>query len=254
MLFKIMLTRNPKNSGRTFTMAPLRLLRSLSLCLLIGVQAEAAIKYSESYKFTNKETWEVPDASLPPGDYMLSVHDKLLDREVFQVKGATDGKVYSNFLAIHAATGQSKSVLSFWTGANGVKAIRGWFIASEAQNWEFVYPKERAIELAKASGNAIPAVDLSSMPKPNNVLLSPDDLHSVQLWLLTPKRVGPGADGMQIAAAKIGPKHPRATATGDETHAMPRTASHLLEMILAGCALIGIGGYSLTRAIVRRAS
>lgn len=232
--------------------APNKAFQAISLALLISANIEAAINYTENYKFTNKETWEVPEATLPPGDYILSVHDKLLDREMFQVKGAKDGKVYSNFLAIRGKGGNSKSVLTFWTGAGDVKAIRAWFISQEAETWDFVYPKERAIELAKASGSPIPAVDLSSMPKPNNVLLSADDLHSVQLWLLTPKRVGPGTEGVQIAAAKIGPKHPRATtATGDETHSMPRTASNFMEMLLAGSALLGIGVLFLRRAFVR---
>ena len=222
---------------------------SVSICL-VSATASAAIKYSDNYKFTNKETWEVPEATLPPGDYILSVHDKLLDREMFQVKGAKDGKVYSNFLAIRGKGGDSKNVLTFWTGTEGTKAIRSWFIPSDGEVWDFVYPKERAIELAKSSGSPIPAVDLSSMPKPTNVLLSADDLHAVQLWLLTPKRVGPGAEGVQIAAAKIGGKRPRAvTTTGDETHKMPRTASNFVEALLAGGALLSLGGLVLKRSL-----
>ncbi len=226
-----------------------RLLPAIAIGFVIAGSAHAAINYGDSYKFTNKETWEVPDATLPPGDYILSVHDKLLDREIFQVKGAKDGKVYSNFLAIHGKGGNARTILTFWSGPGDVKAIRAWFIPGQAETWDFVYPKERAIELAKASGSPVAAIDLSGLPKPNNPLLSADDLRAVQLWLLTPKRVGPGADGVQIAAAKIGPKHPRAAApSGDETHTMPRTSSNFVEMLAAGATLVAAGLLVLRRA------
>ena len=233
-------------------------IRALSVtAFLMGASLHAADKYPEHYQFTNKETWEVPDATLPPGQYILSVHDKLLDREIFQVRGAKDGKVYSNFLAIPAkGGGDPKSVLRFWPTNGDVKPMRGWFVSSDAEAWEFVYPKERAVELAKGSGSAIPAVDLSSVPKPTNNLLSPDDLHSVQLWLLTPKRVGPGSEGVQIAAAKIGPRKlpvHTTSAAGDETHKMPRTASHFLESILGGLLLIACGFLALRPRLHRNA-
>lgn len=228
-----------------------QLLPAMAVSFVLTGSAYSAINYADSYKFTNKETWEVPEATLPPGDYVLTVHDKLLDREIFQVKGAKDGKVYSNFLAIHGKGGNAKTILTFWSGLENGKAIRAWFIPGQAETWDFVYPKERAIELAKASGSPVAAVDLSGLAKPNNPLLSAEDLRAVQLWLLTPKRVSPGAEGVQIAAAKIGPKHPRAAAaSGDETHTMPRTSSHFVEMLGAGAMLAAAGLLVLRRARV----
>ncbi len=226
---------------------------------LTGVGMHAANVYPEKYRFVNKETWEVPLATLPAGEYIIRVHDKLLNKEIFEVLGAKDGKVYCNFLAIPQTGMSGKETLTFWPGTTGPRAVRAWYIPSDGQAWEFVYPKERAVEIAKAAEQAIPAVDLSSMPTPNNPLLSSDNLRAVQLWLLTPKRVGQGssADNVQIAAAKLVPEattKARAAVRNhgvapSETQHMPQTASNFLENIFAGALLFGSGIVLFRRSV-----
>ncbi len=135
--------------------------------------------------------------------------------------------------------------------------LRAWFIPSDAHSWEFVYPKDRAVEIAKGTGHSVPAVDLSSVANTTNRFLSDGDLRAVQLWMLTPKRVGTG--DVQIAAAKIKGASERllasntkpASAAASETGRMPHTASNYLASLLGGMLLILAGAFSLLR--VRRA-
>lgn len=135
------------------------------LCVLTVVLAAGFVaNASESDKktiFTFSQPVELPGVALPAGTYVFKVLDSLTDRNIVQVFNKDDTKLIGTFVTIPDYTPQpsDKTIVKFSeTSAGGPKAIKEWFYPGENVGWEFVYPKKRAVELAKASHQAVPSM------------------------------------------------------------------------------------------------
>lgn len=226
----------------------MKVVHTLLFCtaVIIGgssiVSADTPSSKASEYPFTVNGTWEVPQASLPAGKYVISVRDRLLDRHIFQVRDA-NGKVYSTFMAVpfHGTPG---GPFNFWNVNGATKVVRTFKPANEDQSWELVYPKDRAVQIATDAKNPVPAVILPDSLNPANPFLSDRDMQSIQMWMLTPKRV---SGNVQMAVAKIGKTAPPAPSAAvasteaPETQRMPHTASGFADSILCGSILLMFG-------------
>ncbi len=199
-----------------------------------------------SYPFTVAGNWEVPQATLPAGKYVISVQDRLLDRHIFQISDVS-GKVYSTFLAVPFHGSEAGSPFVFWNADGNTKIVRTWKPTNEDQSWEFVYPKDKAVQIATDAKTPVPAVILPDTLTSANPFLSDRDMQSIQMWMLTPKRV---SGNVQMAVAKIGrtaPPAPQAatvaSAAGSETQKMPHTATGIGDNIFCGSMLLMFGGF-----------
>jgi hypothetical protein len=115
--------------------------------------------------FTFSQPVELPGVSLPAGTYAFKVLDSLADRNIVQVWDKDQKKLYGTFLAIpdYTPNPSNKTIIKFSERTPGApKAVKEWFYPGESMGWEFVYPKKRAIELAKASNQSVPSM-------PNNL-------------------------------------------------------------------------------------
>jgi hypothetical protein len=135
------------------------------LCVLTVVLAAGFVaNASESDKktiFTFSQPVELPGVALPAGTYVFKVLDSLTDRNIVQVFNKDETKLIGTFVTIPDYTPQpsDKTIVKFSeTSAGGPKAIKEWFYPGENVGWEFVYPKKRAVELAKASHQAVPSM------------------------------------------------------------------------------------------------
>jgi hypothetical protein len=135
------------------------------LCVLTVVLAAGFVaNASESDKktiFTFSQPVELPGVALPAGTYVFKVLDSLTDRNIVQVFDKDETKLIGTFVTIQDYTPQpsDKTIVKFSeTSAGGPKAIKEWFYPGENVGWEFVYPKKRAVELAKASHQAVPSM------------------------------------------------------------------------------------------------
>ena len=135
------------------------------LCVLTVVLAAGFVaNASESDKktiFTFSQPVELPGVALPAGTYVFKVLDSLSDRNIVQVFNKDETKLIGTFVTIPDYTPQpsDKTIVKFSeTSAGGPKAIKEWFYPGENVGWEFVYPKKRAVELAKASQQAVPSM------------------------------------------------------------------------------------------------
>src|SRR5438045_2247567 len=117
-----------------------------------------------SAQFPNKKTTltfsgpvEIPgvDAQvLPAGTYVFKLLDSQSDRHIVQVFNKDETHIYSTILAIpnYRLKATDKTVMTFSERAVGdPQAIRAWFYPGDNSGEEFVYPKKRAIALAKAA-------------------------------------------------------------------------------------------------------
>lgn len=135
------------------------------LCVLTAVLAAGSVANASEFDkktiFTFSQPVELPGVALPAGTYVFKVLDSLSDRNIVQVFNKDETKLIGTFVTIPDYTPQpsDKTIVKFSeTSAGGPKAIKEWFYPGENVGWEFVYPKKRAVELAKASHQAVPSM------------------------------------------------------------------------------------------------
>jgi len=92
--------------------------------------------------------------TLPAGTYVFKLLDSSSDRHIVQIFNKDETVVYATILAIpnYRLQATDKTVISFSERPAGEpEAIRAWFYPGRNWGEEFVYPKARAIALAKDS-------------------------------------------------------------------------------------------------------
>jgi len=126
------------------------------LALAIAPQVKAN-EYDKKTIITFSAPVEVPGVNaqiLPAGTYMLKLMDTHgeADRHVVQIFNKDGNHLYTTILALPnlRLKPTDKTVLTFKErGENQPEAIKAWFYPGDNFGQEFVYPKMRAMELAK---------------------------------------------------------------------------------------------------------
>src|SRR5450755_1158216 len=91
---------------------------------------------------------------LPAGTYVFKILDSMSDRHIVQIFNADETEIYATILAIpnYRLKATDKTVVTFTERPAGEpEALRAWFYPGRNWGEEFVYPKARAIVLAKSS-------------------------------------------------------------------------------------------------------
>ena len=129
---------------------------------------------------TFSQPLEIPGQVLPAGTYTFTLMDSLSDRNIVRITNADGTQVIATILAInnYRLTPTEKTVIKFEerSGDNPV-ALKAWFYPGDNFGQEFVYPKRRAVQLAIAAKEPIPAVAADTLPT---------DLKTVPLVAETP--------------------------------------------------------------------
>ena len=97
-------------------------------------------------------------AVLPAGTYVFKVLDSQSDRHIIQIFSQDQKTVYATILAIpnYRLKATDKTVITFRERPAGEpEALRAWFYPGRNWGEEFVYPKARAIELAKMTNTPV---------------------------------------------------------------------------------------------------
>jgi hypothetical protein len=148
------------------------------------------------------EALQIPQATLQPGSYSLSIEDRLKDRAVVRVS-SLNSKQHFLVLGVNSrklAPDNSKGIILFNAADEKLQILRGWVCPSCAQGLEFVYPKLDALKITAETGQAVLAVDPAFDRLPD--ALSSDDMKVVTLWLLAPERITPDRRGSGLKVAK----------------------------------------------------
>jgi hypothetical protein len=91
---------------------------------------------------------------LPAGTYIFKILDSASDRHVVQIFSKDEKTIYATILAIpnYRLRPTDKTVMTFRERPAGEpEALRAWFYPGRNWGEEFVYPKEQALVLAKAT-------------------------------------------------------------------------------------------------------
>lgn len=136
----------------------------LGLALLVAMSFSNRAKADESNKitiFTFSAPIELPGVTLPAGTYIFKLMDSAANRNIVQVFDKDMTKLYATELAIpdYRPEPSEKTIIRFSETTPGAPpALKEWFYPGDNYGQEFVYPKSRAQELAKAANTSVPSM------------------------------------------------------------------------------------------------
>jgi hypothetical protein len=223
---------------------------AMIFCIALAVLAfPAGMKADEWNKITKvtfSAPFEIPGVGaqvLPAGTYVFKLLDSLSDRHIVQVLNESQDHVYSTILAIpnfrlHTT---DKTVMTFKERAAGEpEAIRAWFYPGNRWGQEFVYPKKRAIELAKLTNQPVLAMPTELETDIVAPIKSADEAPVIALKEAPIEAVNPS--GETVAMTEVVEPPPVETAAVQSTEkSLPKTASQLPLLGLIGLLSIAAG-------------
>jgi hypothetical protein len=217
----------------------------LSLAALAFSPGVKADGWNKKTVVTFSQPVEIPGGVvLPAGTYVFKLLDSLSDRHIVQIFNQDQTHIYATILAIPnwRLNVADKTVMTFGERAAGdPQAIRSWFYPGDNFGQEFVYPKRRAVELAKITNLPILAMPTeleSDITKPTK---SVNDEPVVALKKAPVTAVKPTGEEVEVAQV-ITPPPAQQKETADATERsgqLPHTASLLPLLGLIGLLSVG---------------
>jgi hypothetical protein len=187
---------------------------------------------------------------LPAGTYVFKILDSQSDRHIVQMFSKDEKTVYATILAIpnYRLKPTDKTVVTFRERPAGEpEALRAWFYPGRNWGEEFVYPKAKAVELAKVSNVPVLAIATEvtlEVEKPE-VPEVVEQLKQAPIIAVKPT-------GEEVEVAQVIQTAPSSAVEVAELTpvALPETASPLPLIALFG--LLAIGGALALRMLEKR--
>jgi len=184
---------------------------------------------------------------LPAGTYVFKVLDSGSDRHIVQISSKDELTVYATILAIPnlRLKATNKTVMTFRERPAGEpEALRAWFYPGKEWGEEFVYPKARAIILAKETNTPVLFVPDTVTPEVAVAIKTPAEPVVVELRQAPVMAIQPSGQEVEIAQVVT----PVVIAQNDAP-ALPATGSSLPLVALFG--LLALGG-ALTLGFIQK--
>ena len=233
-----------------------------ALCIaLLGsiyVPAARADDWNRKTTITFSGPVEIPGVHLkgfgvlPAGTYVFKILDSQSDRHIVQIFNQDETTIYATILAIpnYRLKATDKTVITFRERAAGQpEALRAWFYPGRNWGEEFVYPKAKAMELAKSTNVPVlfTAVDLPvEVVEP---IKTADAAVVVELKRAPIMAIRPTGEEVQLAVAVTPP--PVMTASAKElVKKLPSTASPVPMIAMFGMLAL-FGAFTLRSAASR---
>jgi len=206
----------------------------LGATLAPGARAD---EWNKKTVLTFSQSVEIPGQILPAGTYTFVLLDSPADRHIVQIFNADGSHLIATVLAINdyrlKPTGDTVVKFAERSGDNP-EALKAWFYPGDNFGQEFVYPKQRAVELAVIVKEPVPA------------LAADTDIKVVPIVAETPEQkevpvaevimVAPAATEAVTPAPVVQETTPAPVA---ETQQLPQTASQLPLIVLLGLGSLG---------------
>lgn len=204
-----------------------------------------ASQWNKKTIVTFAQAVEIPGGKvLPAGKYVFKLLDSMSNRNIVQIFNEDETEVFATILAINnyrlEPTGETVMEFKERPG-NQPQALRAWFYPGDTYGQEFAYPKARAMQLAEASNEVVPAEEATTEPKP-------EELRSVPLVAVTPQHT----EEPIAKAFEVTPPHEQPTAMTTEEKELPKGARPVPLVALAGFVAVALG--LGLRMFVRRTS
>lgn len=192
-----------------------------------------ADEWDQKTVFTFSGPVEIPGRVLVPGTYVFKLLDSQTDRNVVQVFDKKETRCYGTFLAIpdYRLKPTGKPIITFEERAAGSPdAVKAWFYPGNNYGHEFVYPKAKAVELAKANNQPV-----ASMPNEladNTVVEEPKVLELKQATLKVEQPTEEEVEVAEVYGISI---------DGQLPAELPKTASAFPMVLALGLLSLALG-------------
>jgi len=192
---------------------------------------------------------------LPAGTYVFKLVNSSSNRHIVQIFNKDQNRIFATILAIpnYRLQPKDKTVITFSEAVQGKpQAIRAWFYPGANWGEEFVYPKAKAVELAKATN--LPVLQMPATIKEE--VAKPEESRA-ELEQAPVTAVRPSGEEVEIAQV-VTPPPPAEVAQAAAAPApvpaaepkLPTTASPLPLIALLG--LLALGGALTLRVVEKR--
>jgi hypothetical protein len=207
---------------------------ALALFGFVLAPSARADEWSRATKITFSQPVDVAGHVLLAGTYLFKIADAN-DRHIVQIFSADGKTVIATVMTIpdYRLKATNETVIKFReVPAGSPEAVRAWFYPGRTNGEEFVYPKRRAIELAKASKVVVPAIAVETIDVADVVALK-----AAPIVAVTPEE----KEVAVTAVIQTTPVERVATVASNEPRQqLPKTASTLPLLILFGVACLGV--------------
>ncbi|MGH9704561.1 MAG: hypothetical protein ACRD4K_14395 [Candidatus Acidiferrales bacterium] len=218
------------------------LLGGFLLCAL--APRARADEWNKFTKLTFSAPVEIPGKVLPAGTYVFRLLDSPSDRNIVQIFNHDRSQLIATLMAIpdYRMTPRGKTVVKFSERAAGSpEAIKAWFYPGNLYGFQFVYPRQRALELAKASNEpvlAMPNELANNITEPAN---SSNEASVKEMKEAAVVGVKPNQE--EIPMSQVVQSQPSENKEVAENRGakLPQTASQIPLLALLGTLSLGIG-------------
>src|SRR6266850_3845350 len=228
-----------RNLSRRLNQAVLFAFGTSVVCMMFSGTALAQNRNKKT-TMTFSQPIEIPGVGaqvLPAGTYVFRLLDSQSDRHIVQVFNKDESHIFATILAIpnYRLQATDKTVITFAERSVGSpQPIRAWFYPGDNSGQEFVYPKTRAVELAKITQQPvlyIPDEIAVNIVAPVKAATEPPVIALKEAPVMAVKPTGE-----VVAVTEVVEAPPVQTAT-----LLPKTSSSLPLLSLMGLLSIAIG-------------
>jgi hypothetical protein len=187
---------------------------------------------------------------LPAGTYVFKILDSQSDRHIVQIFDKDETTIYATILAIpnYRLKATDKTVMTFRERPAGEpEALRAWFYPGRNWGEEFVYPKAKAMALAKDTNTPVLFTAIEIPVEVAAPIKSADEPVVVALKQAPIMAAKPTGEEVELAEVVTPPPAETLVATAP---ALPATASRVPLMALLG--LLALGAAFALRVAERR--
>ncbi len=189
---------------------------------------------------------------LPAGTYVFKILDSQSDRHIVQIYNKEETIVYATILAIpnYRLHVTDKTVMTFSERPAGEpEALRAWFYPGRNWGEEFVYPKARAVELAKVTNTPVLYAQTDVAVEAAEPIRTADAPVVVELKRAPIMAIKPTGEEVQLAEVVTAPP-PAEMVAAEPAETLPATGSTMPLIGLIG--LISLAGAFAVRPVGNR--
>jgi hypothetical protein len=219
-----------------------------NLLMLAGIGILGALTYTakadtwdQKTIFTFSGPVEIPGQVLPAGTYVFKLANSAADRNIVQVFNKDENHLYGTFIAIpdYRMRPSSKPIITFAERpAGSPEAIRAWFYPGDNYGHDFVYPKPKAMALAKVNNTPVASMPAELAPNTTLPAKTMQEPHVVAMQTAQIKAQKPTEEEVEVAEVFVvaaPDPEPETPAT------LPETASNLPLVGLWGLFMVAAG-------------
>jgi hypothetical protein len=201
-----------------------------------------AAEWSQRTILTFSGPVEIPGQILPAGTYVFKLANSSSNRYIVQVFNKDENRIFGTFLAIpnYRLNSSDKTVVTFEERpAGSPPALKVWFYPGKLYGQEFVYPKAKAVALAKANNTPVPFMPAELTADTTKPALTLDSPEVEELEAAPVKAEEPDGQEVELAAVFGTPETVAFVPPASLPEELPTTASPLPLIGLLGLLSLG---------------